>query len=236
MELKENKKIWILSSFHTGSTFINHEVSKYLNLTPINQWDLKNEKIENYVIKTHDLKNTQDYFNIADILIVPFRKKSKILQTGYLQNPNFNIETDINIKKYKNWLNNNINNPVYNNDYVLNIVNYFSLKLDFSKECYNIFNIDQKHIIIIDTQNSIPDKFFEEIYKIYYGKYIYKNTTISTYGQDIRISDTISTFKKKHPIIFKRLENELNEFIKIILNMNKEYDDIYYKIINNFKK
>lgn len=228
---KKINLIYIFTGFHTASTFINHKLTKYLNKKALNLWDLKNEKIEDYILKTHCNPNEYiNYINKADILIIPFRKKSKILQTGYFQDNNFNINTDLNINKYKYWLNKNHDHFVFNYDYVLNIVKHFSLKLDFSIKCYNIFNINQKYIIIIDTQNSIPDDFFEEIYKIYYGKEFDKSISI-----DSNICANLSIDKIKNKFCKTA---EFNNFKEIILNLNlnQEYDDIYYKIINNFKK
>lgn len=231
-----NKKILVFSGFHNASSFITIRISKYLNKEPLNLWDKKNENIEDCIIKTHnDPKDYLAYLNNWDIIIIPFRKKSKVLQSGYFQDTNFNINTSLDIDKYKHWLNDQQDKFVFNYDYVLNIVKHFSLKLDFSVKCYNIFNINQKCIIIIDTQNNIPEEFFEEIYKIYYDRDFDKSINIVNNRINISINNIINYLKRDNKEITNSMYNKLNSFKEIIFELNQDYgyDDIYYKILKN---
>lgn len=191
----------------------------------MNLWDLKNENIEECIIKTHEPPfQFKCYYDLSDLLIIPFRKKSKILQTAYFQQSEFDPEKSLDIDVYKGWLTKSHNNYVFGYDYVLNIINYFSLKLDLSKKAYNIFKVEGKYIAIIDTQNNIPDEFFMDIYEIHFGN---RPQPLKSNKINVTIENVNKKFDQRSltKYNFMRFKNAM-------MSENIKYDSIYNKIVN----
>ena len=178
-----------------------------------------------YIIKTHT--NPREFLNykkLSNIIIIPFRKKSKILISGYLQHNipifkknKFDYEELFNSQSYKKWLNNNESNYIYNYNYVLNFINHYSLKINFTNKSYNIFNIDNTNIILIDTTNDITDEFFKEIYKIYYNK------NINLFKKSDKINSTDKLISNEYKKIFN-------------LSVNDHISIFFYSRRKSFKK
>ena len=75
-----NKQIFIFSPYHCASTTVSHNIGKITSQKKnINIWDVKNNDCQKYsIFKTHDKKLNLDSFSENDIIVLMFRKPSKI--------------------------------------------------------------------------------------------------------------------------------------------------------------
>lgn len=235
-----DKDVLVISTYHCASTSLNHNIGKILNKNFINDWDKNKypDKIFN-VRKIHPCKSIiNNYIDFLkkvqknDIIVIPFRKKSKILKSGFLQaltNKSLNIKlenTQEYLEYFKIWINDNKNKSVYNIKYLNNLKKEYFSSQKFENN-YIKKKTQDSTIYLVDTDIEIKNELFEDIYEEYFnvkytGKFIQEKVNV-----------TKKYFNKKKPHLEKidyDIFTNLIEKDKDLQNLFDDFDKDYYNL------
>jgi hypothetical protein len=241
-----DKDVIIISPYHCASTSLLYNIGHILNKNFINDWDKNRfpEKIFR-VRKYHFYKEGMEshirfirkFEHNKNIIIIPFRKKSKIILSGYLQsinnciiNKNFQKTEDW-VNYFKNWIEENKDKAWYNVKYINDLkkrkTQTFAKKKNISHKNFLKYKDKKSTFYILNVNEKINDDFYCEIYKEYYNK-DYIGNFISE-----KINVTKNYFKEKNSrnLDYNKFYNLVYQDIELN-NVLTNFDKDYYKIIS----
>jgi hypothetical protein len=241
----EDKEVLIISPYHCASTTLLHNIGEILNKNFINDWDKNNfpDKffhVRKYHLFKEGMNNHKKFISKLEynknIIIIPFRKRSKILVSGFLHalknnllNKKFNSTGEW-LEYFKEWINEKKNDYWYNIKYINDIKKLkqktFTKKQTINKN-YLKFKESKSTIYILNVNDKINVDFYYEIYNEYYNRK-YNGTFVP---KQKNITKVFYQNLKKLKILNIELFYNLIDQDKYLNNLFANFDKDYFKII-----